>query len=136
MQLASEYGLCQIILGVEKGKCPCFGYKIGICKGACVGKEDTLQHNIRFIEAFGKDKIKPWPFHEAITIQEHDSVEHLTDVFQVDKWCLITEGSEDLMFDFDIYKILKKYILKRGVDSHLSITEKSFHFNKKNLSQK
>jgi len=121
---ASNYALCEKILGIDTSREPCFGYKLEKCKGACIGKENPLRYNIRFIEAFGKDKIKPWPFDGAVTIREHDSIEQLTDTFHVNKWCLITSDDDSLIFDYDIYKILVRYLRKHKVGSHFSITDK------------
>lgn len=120
---ATEYHLCEKLLNKSKSSDPCFGYKLDTCNGACINKENPLRYNIRFIEAFGKHKIKPWPFPGKIIIREHDSVEHITDTAIVDQWCLMPDGQQsDDIFDHDIYKILIKYILKRGGYSHLSIT--------------
>ena len=120
----SNHNLCEKIMGIEKKSGPCFGYKLTKCKGACINKENALRYNIRFIEAFGKDKIKPWPFDGAVTIREHDSIEQLTDTFHVNKWCLITSDNDPLIFHYDIYKILVRYLQKHKVGSHLSISEK------------
>ena len=120
----SNHNLCEKIMGIEKSSGPCFEYKLTKCRGACINKESALRYNIRFIEAFGKDKIKPWPFDGAVTIREHDSVEHLTDIFHINKWCLITSDNDPLIFDYDAYKILVRYLQKHKVGSHFSITEK------------
>ncbi len=121
---AASYKLCEKILGIDTSIGPCFGYKLEKCKGACIGKESALRYNIRFIEAFGKDKIKPWPFDGAVTIREHDSIEQLTDIFHVNKWCLITSDNDPLIFYYDVYKILVRYLQKHKVGSHFSITDK------------
>jgi len=121
---ATNYHLCEKILGLESSKGSCFGYKIEKCKGACMGKERALRYNIRFIEAFGKDKIKSWPFEGAITIYEHDSIEKITDTIHANQWCLITSDNDPLIFDYDIYKILLRYFQRHIIGSHFSITKK------------
>ena len=46
--VAGEYGLCNILLGLEKRgatpNSPCFAHQIKRCKGACVGLETREQH--------------------------------------------------------------------------------------------
>ncbi|QQS43373.1 GIY-YIG nuclease family protein [Candidatus Roizmanbacteria bacterium] len=106
---ALEHKLCGKLLGLEKTKGACFGHKLERCKGACLNKEKPIAYNIRFIEAFGDRTIKEWPFPGPIRIHEEDSVEHLTDDFIIDKWCLVTED-EERYFDYDIYKILVRYL--------------------------
>jgi hypothetical protein len=50
-KIAKEYQLCEKLLGIDTTSASCFSHKLGICKGACVGKEKPLAYNIRFIEA-------------------------------------------------------------------------------------
>jgi len=106
---AIEHHLCGKILDIEKTKGACFGYKLERCRGACIGKEKPIAYNIRFIEAFGDRTIKDWPFPGPVHIHEEDSVEHLSEDFIIDKWCLITDH-EERYFDYDIYKILIRYL--------------------------
>lgn len=103
---AKEYGLCERILGIDTTLAACFAYRLGKCKGACVGEEDTLRYNMRFILAFSKNKIKPWPFKGVIAIEN----------LLFNKWCFLGKKSpnEDtqtnMIFDVDTYKILESYL--------------------------
>src|SRR3989344_1823460 len=110
---AQKYGLCQKILALEKATGSCFAYKIEQCNGACVGKENHLAHNIRFIEALSEYKIKQWPFQRPIVITDYDPIDAKKEEYLVDKWCLISQESDELIFDYDIYKILVRYIYKK-----------------------
>lgn len=116
--ISQKYGLCQKYLLLEKPKKGCFGYHLGWCKGACIGKEKPLQYEMRFISAFSEYKIKQWPFEGPILIKEGND-EH-SEGFVIDKWCLlgsVTSDIEDLSFreyefDYDTYKILLQFLKK------------------------
>ena len=110
---AEEHGLCQKILGLEKTSGACFAYKLEQCRGACIGRENHLSHNIRFIEALSEHKIKHWPFSGPIIITEYDPIEGRKEEYIVDKWCLISDKNAELVFDYDAYKILARYIFKQ-----------------------
>lgn len=116
LNIAKEHSLCEKLLGLEKTKGSCFGYKLGRCKGACLGKELNLKYNLRFYEAFSKDKIMPWPFSGPVIIKEKDFLENSEMGFLVHNWCFIKELDQDLEktgfdynFDLDIYHILRRY---------------------------
>lgn len=117
-KLAKEYTLCPKMLGLEKKKGSCFWYHLGKCKGACVGKEGKLKYNLRVLEAFTKYKIKRWPFEGKVVIRDGNEN---PEFFIIDKWCLLGSVKEEndefldekpnYSFDFDIYKILAKFLL-------------------------
>ncbi len=122
---AKQYNLCHKLLNIEKTKTGCFMYRLGECQGACLKKELHLRYNMRFIQAFSHNKIKPWPFNGPIMIEESDDKQQLTEIFLIDKWCYLgsykkDEGiTEDILhqeyvFDLDLYKILKRYLLTEG----------------------
>ncbi len=46
-QISQDYGLCQKLTGLYNTKGPCFQFQIGICAGACIGKESVQSYNIR-----------------------------------------------------------------------------------------
>ncbi len=120
---ATEYQLCEKLLGTEKTSGACFGHKLEKCKGACIKKEKPLAYNIRFIEALGSRTIKTWPFDGPICIHEEDTVEHLRDDFIIDKWCLITDTHDERYFDYDIYKILIRYIFSTRNQINIKIVK-------------
>ncbi len=99
--VSKEYQLCEKLIGLEKTSTACFAYRLNKCKGACVGKESALFYNTRFVTAFSKTKIKPWPFTGPIIIDEKNEITGITEHFIIDKWCFIgsvkidQEGNED-----------------------------------------
>jgi DNA polymerase-3 subunit epsilon len=115
------------VLGLEEGEGSCFALQVGKCKGACVGKEPLVLHEMRTRVALSALKIKSWPFPARIALRErvHDSVE----VHVLDHWVYVGSArSEDelaalgsrpaagggvargaLAFDADVYKILVRY---------------------------
>ncbi len=130
--LKEEYGLCEKLLGLEKTKTSCFSYRLGNCKGACIGKENPLVYNARCIIAFSKNKIKPWPFDGPIIVTEENEFEKTKDKFWVDKWCLLgkktsdefSEGEfslRDYRFDMDTYKILLSFLSKNISKNEMKI---------------
>lgn len=118
--IAKEFGLCERLLGIEKTKDACFGYRLDRCKGACIGAENQLFYNLRFTTATVKLKIKPWPFPGPIVIEEKNILTGITEHLIIDKWChigsiLYDDGAEKVVernysFDLDAYKILKQYL--------------------------
>lgn len=119
-ELAKEKSLCPKLLQLESSRASCFWFQLGICRGACTGKENPLQYNVRFDEAFFRHKIQSWPFDGPIVISETgDFTEH----FIIDRWCYVgslrNEDSLDYpdmlpLFDYDMYKILRKFLTTPG----------------------
>ncbi|WP_434630092.1 exonuclease domain-containing protein [Chromobacterium sp. CV08] len=125
-QIALAQGLCQAVLGVEqvtsrKGA-PCAAYRIGRCRGACVGDEGADSHNRRLLTALQRLRVKPWPFEGAVAVAERDEVcgdvvEHL-----FDRWCYLgsrRNGGElegEPAFDLDYYKLLESELRKPDRD--------------------
>ncbi len=115
--IAKENNLCPKLLDIEKTKKGCLSQQFGWCKGACLKKEDPVLYNLRFSLAFTKSRIGSWPYKGPIVIKETDPETRSEEAFIVNKWCYIKyeefAGSEcALVFDLDIYKILKKYLQK------------------------
>ena len=48
----------------------CFAYQVGKCKGACVGKEPLILHDMRLQLALSSLKLKSWPFPGRIALRE------------------------------------------------------------------
>lgn len=131
VNLAKEHNLCDRFLNLEKTRGACFNYQLGRCNGICAGKEIPMKYNLRFIEAFLKTRIKSWPYKGPIIIKEVDPLEEKEDQFLIHNWCMVqkqegdNKGLEDLEFDYDIYKILKRFIFnyrnaKIALDFNLS----------------
>jgi DNA polymerase-3 subunit epsilon len=47
---AEKYDLCRRLCGLEDKAGSCFNYSVDQCKGACAGKEDPEQYNLRAIK--------------------------------------------------------------------------------------
>lgn len=116
-RLVEENQLCQKMLGLQKVSGPCFAYHLEKCKGACVGKENPILFNARFVMAFAKTKLRAWPFSGPILVKERR--DDVGDAMVFDKWCYLGkfdeyEGSQanDLvaLSDFDVYKILQGFL--------------------------
>ena len=49
--LIEKFGLCQKLSGMYDTEGACFHYQVGICKGACIGKESPEKYNERAYKA-------------------------------------------------------------------------------------
>jgi DNA polymerase-3 subunit epsilon len=49
--LVETYNLCQKLTGLYETTGPCFQFHVGICKGACCGKEPAEEYNVRAAKA-------------------------------------------------------------------------------------
>ncbi|HZY25281.1 MAG TPA: exonuclease domain-containing protein [Bacteroidales bacterium] len=45
------FGLCQKLTGLYDTEGSCFHYHVGLCKGACIGKESPDEYNLRAVKA-------------------------------------------------------------------------------------
>jgi len=109
------------VLGLEilDDAASCVGYQLGRCKGACVGKEPLMLHDMRLRMALSALKLKPWPFPGRVAIAEGRAEFHV-----LDHWAYMgTARSEDELdelrtkaapaaFDADVYRILVRYLAK------------------------
>jgi DNA polymerase III subunit epsilon len=125
--IARAQRLCLKVLGLEDGAGSCLAYQIGQCRGACVGKEPLMLHDLRVRLALSSLKLKPWPFPGRIALRERDprSGEFQgapgADLHVIDRWTYLgTARSEDELavlrarpagagFDVDVYRILVRY---------------------------
>ncbi len=73
IERAKENGLCMRVLGIERGKGPCFQRQLGRCNGACIGKEEATKHNARLIKILKLNRIITWPFSSAILLADRNS---------------------------------------------------------------
>jgi DNA polymerase-3 subunit epsilon len=113
--IAKRHQLCEGLLGFEKlsAGSPCFGFHVKQCKGACIGVESRVIHDLRLKTALQKLKVSVWPYSAAIGIREGE------DIHIFDQWCYLGNAInqneiEELLsngepkFDLDIYKLIKK----------------------------
>lgn len=142
IHLAKEHQLCEKLLGIEKTKGACFGYRLGKCNGGCTGQEDFENYNKRFEEAVQSIRVKPWPFKGTIMITETDNLQQQGEGYLFDRWCFLGKLSfdewgssssleRDVKFDLDLYKILDGFIrspkAKRMV-KEVNLNQLSFQF--------
>lgn len=121
--LAKEHELCPKLLDLENGKGACFFSQIEKCRGACVQNENFLKYNIRFLEAFSHNRIEKWPYPSVVEIVEESL--SLKEYHLIDNWyylgSIIYKNDSDhpdillaeKIFDWDIYKILKRFVLHK-----------------------
>jgi DNA polymerase III subunit epsilon len=129
--IAKKNHLCEGLLGLEKLQpgTACFGFHVKQCRGACIGVESPLLHDLRLKMALQKLKVDSWPYPGPIGIQEEN------DLHIFDHWCylgtamnesevfeLLSDGPPE--FDLDIYKIIKK-ILKSNIKNSIRHLQRS-----------
>ena len=125
-EIATAHLLCPIVLGLEKGKGPCFAHQLKRCRGACVGKETRTQHALRLAAALAQLRMRPWPFKGRIGVLESGAARD--EIIVLDRWCYLgTVRSEAELgeftgqrraaaFDVDTYKILTRYFARSRGD--------------------
>jgi DNA polymerase III subunit epsilon len=58
-QQMRTHALCARLSGMQKTKGPCYDYDLGLCQGACCGKESPESYNARVEKVFEEDPAKP-----------------------------------------------------------------------------
>jgi DNA polymerase-3 subunit epsilon len=125
--IARAHQLCLKVLGLEDGAGSCFAFQVARCKGACVGQEPLLLHDLRVRLALSSLKLKPWPFPGRIALRERAARSgefpdaRGPDLHVMDHWTYLgTARSEEELavlrakpacagFDPDLYKVLVRY---------------------------
>jgi DNA polymerase-3 subunit epsilon len=133
IDLARAHALCLKVLGVEESEGSCFALQVGKCKGACVGQEAALLHDMRVRMALSVLKIKRWPFAGRIALRERSR--DVEEYHVLEHWAYVgsARSEEELAalgawepraggagapvapakggpaFDADVYKILVRY---------------------------
>lgn len=114
--LVKTFQLCPKLTGLETGKGACFRYHLGLCKGACVGKEPVELYNRRVEYALERSKIEAWPFKGELSVAISESKALIIDQWVVKGYITaLDDGSTHLEritngFDMDTYKILRAYL--------------------------
>ncbi len=137
LDIARSRQLCLKVLGLEGGaggRSPgaCVAYPIGRCKGACVGKEAPMLHDLRLRLALSSLKLRPWPFPGRIALRERSASRGAAeftrgaDLHVLDHWtylgtaqteeelAVLAAKNADAAFDAGIYKILARYLAKNS----------------------
>jgi DNA polymerase-3 subunit epsilon len=121
-EIAAAHHLCPIVLGLEKGKGPCFAHQLKRCRGACVGKESRAAHALRLGAALAQLRMRPWPFKGRVGVLEQGAARG--EIIVLDRWCYLgTVRSEaelgeldgqrpPAVFDLDTYKILTRFFAR------------------------
>lgn len=112
--VTKTFQLCPKLMSLENGKGECFRHQLGLCKGACVGKESQDLYNRRVELALSRSKVESWPFKSKIAVKISD-----TKSLIIDQWIIegiMHYGFEPVIerlsngFDIDTYKILRSFI--------------------------
>ncbi len=121
-EIVHTHQLCALRLGREKGEGSCFAYQVGKCRGACVGLEPPVRHNLRLQLALAALRIASWPFAGAIAVTERDgngvATAHLFDHWSYLGSTADDEAAQRLVrvekrhFDPDIYRVLRSYLAR------------------------
>ena len=118
-RFAAERGLCDIRLGLQSGPGPCFVHQLERCRGACVGAESPVQHDLRLAEALQAIRIARWPYAGPIGLAEGSDAHAVQHV--IDQWIYLgaardPQDVEELLrqtrpaFDLDTYRILLRFM--------------------------
>lgn len=120
--IAEQHKLCPIVLGLERGRGPCFSHQIRRCRGACCGKEPLTAHALRLAAALTPLRIRAWPFRGRVGVRERDAGGERSELHVLDRWCYLGTLRADwelfdaaalraeASFDLDTYKILTRYL--------------------------
>jgi DNA polymerase-3 subunit epsilon len=120
--LAREHRWCFKLLGLESGPGSCFGFQVGRCNGACVGKESAAMHLARVKLALMPQRLRPWP-HRGPMLWREGSGER-AQFHVIDGWqhlgCFDCSDEDALRhwrhrasaepFDMDAYRILTRQL--------------------------
>jgi DNA polymerase-3 subunit epsilon len=121
-ELSHKHQLCAKRLGRESGDGSCFGYQVGRCRGACVGRESPERHNVRLRMALAGLRVPEWPFAGAIAVAERDA-SGLAQAHVFDRWSYLGTTDSDerawqlaqrgpSSFDLDVFRLLRSYLAK------------------------
>ena len=125
---ARDHGLCLRMLGLDKGRGPCFQFQLGRCDGACAGEESSNDHNARLLSVLDRDRIAAWPFAGALALREvntqplpeqpaeqYHRVEHWAYLGSFDSLSALQRAKSDAdqrYFDRDAYLLLLSALRK------------------------
>jgi len=125
-EMAREKKWCFKALGLESGAGSCFGFQVGRCRGACVGKEPRAIHLARVKVALMPQRLEQWPHDGPMLVREGagerveyhviDGWQHLgtvepgTDVSEVEELRRLGRRMRSDAFDIDSYRILTRML--------------------------
>ena len=123
--LMKTFQLCPKLLGLESGKGACFRSHLGLCKGACIGKESPELYNRRVEYALERSKIEAWPFKGELSVAISKTKALIIDQWIVKGYLTALEDGTTYLerltngFDMDTYKIIRSYIRNHKADVQL-----------------
>jgi len=119
--LAREHHWCFKLLGLESGPGSCFGFQVGRCKGACVGKEPAQLHMARVKIGLMPLKLKPWPHEGPMMLRE--GAGERTQYHVIDGWQhLATFDGHDADAIMELRPKLRPRIERFDIDSYRTLT--------------
>jgi len=117
--LAREHRWCFKLLGLEQGAGSCFGFQVGRCDGACVGRVPAAVHLARIRIELMPQHLRPWPHSGPMVyregagerVQYHviDGWQHL-ESFDADDELPRLRARRAVPFDMDGYRILTRHL--------------------------
>jgi DNA polymerase-3 subunit epsilon len=134
LQLIKTHDLCPKLCGVEQGMGSCFSYQLKRCHGACIHEESCEEYNMRLLDAFKEYQELVWPYHGAIAIKEHCSVNKITQfsVFHqwrhlgsvtcedsLNQWRTLQLDTTESSHTYDAYKIVLSYLKHKSQRDHI-----------------
>ncbi len=135
-KIMSDFELCQKVNFNKKDNEPCFGYEIGNCHGACIGKESRRLYNERLkkmvkraeypsenflIVSHGREGIeKSFIFIENNVFVGYGYYEYHHQINSIERIKMIMTEAEELP---DIKSIIKNYLFKAKENQIIIINE-------------
>jgi DNA polymerase III subunit epsilon len=123
-EMAREHKWCFKVLGLESGPGSCFGFQVGRCRGACIGKEPAPLHLARVKLGLMPHRLHEWPHDGPVLVREGsgervqyhviDGWQHLGtvepggDVPEVEELRRLGSRARRPVFDIDSYRILTR----------------------------
>jgi DNA polymerase III subunit epsilon len=83
-ELARAHKWCFKVLGLESGAGSCFGFQVGRCRGACVGREPVPVHLARVKLALMPQRLQEWPHDGPMLVREGEG--ERTQYHVIDGW--------------------------------------------------
>jgi DNA polymerase-3 subunit epsilon len=122
---ARAHRWCLKLLGLEAAEGSCFGYQVGRCDGACVGRVPAAVHLARVKIELMSQRLRPWPHPGPVMVREGSG--ERVQYHVIDGWQLLgtVEQDSDVTgieefdrlrsrprreFDYDCYRILTRLL--------------------------
>ncbi|HEV8444950.1 MAG TPA: exonuclease domain-containing protein [Steroidobacteraceae bacterium] len=122
---ARAHRWCLKLLGLEQAEGSCFGYQVGRCDGACVGRVPAAMHLARVKIELMSQRLRPWPHPGPVMVREGSG--ERVQYHVIDGWQLLGTVDQDSdvagieeferlrarpprEFDYDCYRILTRLL--------------------------